>query len=95
MSVEEIKDKKVWPRTIAPELHAAWLKLKRKKDPEVIAEALGYSRPVIDRALLYGYISIPELTEKINKFFIDRLNKEKQQAQGLMGLAAEVENLKK
>ncbi len=87
--------KKIWPRTISPELLEAWKKLRRKKDPEAMAKELGYSRPVIDRALIYGYVSMPELTELMNKFFLDRLNKEKSQAAELMGLLNEVSQLPK
>lgn len=78
---------KVWPRTVSQELHDAWKKLKRKGDPEVMAAELGYSRPVIDRALLYGYISMPELPDAINKFFKARLEGERQTAQELNTLA--------
>lgn len=81
------ESKTVWNRTIAEELHETWLRLKRKKDPEAIAEALGVSRPVIDRALLYGYVSIPELTGKITQFFEDRLNKERADAVRLNALS--------
>lgn len=80
-----------WPRTIAPDLHEAWLKLKRKKDAAVIMAAIGYSRPVIDRALNYGFVSMPELTDKINKFFLDRLKKESQTGSELIALHNQLE----
>jgi hypothetical protein len=84
---KERETKKVWTRSISQELHEAWKRLRRTGDPELMAKDLGYSRPVIDRALKYGYISMPELTEKINKFFLDRLNKERGKAQELMAMA--------
>lgn len=87
----ENKTPKVWPCNISPELLAAWQRVKRKKDPETMATQLKCSRPVIDRALLYGYVSIPGLIEKINTYFMDRLTKEKGQASKLMELADEIE----
>ena len=78
--------KKTWPRVVALELLQSWQDSRRKGDPELMAETLGYSRPVIDRALLYGYISMPELTAKITKFFADRLEAERQQAKELQDL---------
>lgn len=85
-------NKREWTRTVTQELHDAWKRLRRKGDPELMAETLQYSRPVIDRALLYGYVSMPELPDKINKFFKDRLEKEKSEAQQLNDLADQVEN---
>lgn len=87
--------KKVWHRTVSQQLLDAWKKLRRKGDPEVMAEKLGYSRPVIDRALIYGYVSLPELPDKINKFFMDRLNEEEKTAAALLAQADKVEQLKK
>jgi nitrogen regulatory protein PII-like uncharacterized protein len=70
-------------RTISEELHNAWTRLRRKKDPETIAEALGVSRPVIDKALLYGHVLMEGLAPKITKFFEDRLDQEKADAERL------------
>lgn len=81
------QNKREWARTVSPELHAAWKKLRRKGDPELMAEKLQYSRPVIDRALIYGYVSMPELPDKINAFFKKRLVDERGQAQELNDLA--------
>lgn len=86
----ERTNKRNWECTITKELHDAWKILRRKGDPELMAETLQYSRPVIDRALIYGYVSMPELPDKINNFFRDRLNKEKEDAQGLLQLNDEV-----
>lgn len=84
-------NKREWPRTVTQELHDAWKRLRRKGDPELMAEKLQYSRPVIDRALIYGYVSMPELPDKINSFFMERLKAEKDQAQQLNDLADQVE----
>lgn len=83
-------NKKNLQRTVPQELHEAWLSLRRKGDPEVMAKALRYSRPVIDRALIYGYCSLPELPDAINKFFKARLDKEKASARELMELSDQV-----
>jgi hypothetical protein len=85
------ESKKQWPRTVAEELHESWKTLKRKKDPDVIAKQLGVSRPVIDRALIYGYVSIPDLADKITKYFEDRLNKERGDASRLNNLSSDPE----
>lgn len=86
--------KKKWPRTVSQQLLDAWQKLRRKGDPEAMAKSLQYSRPVIDRALIHGYVSLPELPDKINSFFMERLKEEEKQADELMGQADKVEKLK-
>lgn len=74
-------------RTISIELHNAWLALKRKGDPERMATELGYSRPVIDKALIYGYVSMQGLVDDINRYFHERLTKERATATELMAMA--------
>jgi nitrogen regulatory protein PII-like uncharacterized protein len=81
------ESKKQWPRTIAEELHEAWKGARRKGDPEELAKVCGVSRPVIDRALIYGYVSVEGLTDKINKYFEERLRKERKDAARLNGLS--------
>lgn len=82
--------KKEWPLTVAPELLASWQKLRRKKDPETIAAKLGVSRPVIDRALIYGYVGVENLATGITLFFEERLNQERKDAARLNNLAETV-----
>lgn len=88
--VKNKKDKKIFERTVAKELHDAWKKLKRKRDGELMATELGYSRPVIDRALNYGYVAMPELPDLINKWFMDRLKAERADAKKLTEEAAKL-----
>lgn len=78
-----------YPRTIAEELHNAWKILRRRGDPELMAETLQYSRPVIDHALIYGYVTFSELPDKINKFFRDRIERERRQAADLLKAQAQ------
>lgn len=78
------KNKTVYPRTISIELLDAWRKFKRRSDGETIAEALGYSRPVIDRAINFGYVKTDGLTDAITNFFTARLDAEKASAAKLM-----------
>lgn len=59
--------------TIAPELFEAWTKMRRKGDPEQIAQALGKSRPVIDKALKYGHVKDQTVVDGITKFYNVRL----------------------
>lgn len=91
---EKRKNKKEWPRTVTAELHEAWQQLRRIGDPELMAKELQYSRPVIDRALLYGYVSMPELTDKINQFFKERLERERKEAAAMLKLQDQVKNQK-
>lgn len=97
MKTVKIKEKinEDWPRSVSEELLEAWQTLRRKCDPDTMATELGYSRPVIDRALRWGYVSMPELPDKICVFFQRRLEKEKAQAVELMGLKQEVESITK
>lgn len=83
------ESKKQWQRTIAEELHDAWKKNRRKGDPEELAKVCEVSRPVIDRALIYGYVSVEGLVDKINRYFEDRLTKERQDAQRLNSLSVQ------
>lgn len=83
------KNSEKYPRTIAEELHNAWQKLTRRGDGKAMAEELEYSRPVIDRALNYGYVTFHELPDKINKWLKDRLEKERKNAHQLNQLLEE------
>lgn len=65
-------------RNIDPELHKAWKKSKRRGDPEVMAKELELSRPVIDKALIYGNVSKTEIADRISAWFSKRLEKEKE-----------------
>lgn len=62
--------------TIAPELFEAWKKLRRIGDSEQLAELLGKSKPVIDKALKYGFVKNQEVVQGITKFYNDRLQAE-------------------
>lgn len=77
------KTSEKYPRTVAAELLEAWQRLKRRGDGEVMAEELQYSRPVIDRALNYGYVTLQELPDKINKWLKERLERERAEAADL------------
>lgn len=87
--------KKIWPRTVSQALLDAWKGLRRKGDPELMAKELKYSRPVIDKALIYGYVSLPELPDKINAFFMARLKEEEKTAGALLAQADKVKQLTK
>lgn len=75
---------KDYPMTVAPELFEAWVKLRRKNDPEEIATKLGKSRPVIDRALKYGYVKDDIVVAGITKFYKDRLEQETKDGKSLI-----------
>lgn len=82
------ESKKQWALTIDPNLLKTWQQLRRKKDPDVMAQELKVSRPVIDRALGYGHVTMPDLVDKINAFFEARLRKEQEASARLNDLAA-------
>lgn len=85
MSTEE-----KWKRTISEDLFNTWKSLRRRKDAEAIAEKTGFSRPLIDRALKYGYVATPELAPLITEFFENRLESENRDAARLTKKAAEL-----
>lgn len=70
-------------RTIAEELHAQWRNLERKGDAEAIADALGVSKPTIDKALIYGCVHQQKIVDGITKYMADRIIREKESAQQL------------
>lgn len=67
---------KDYPMTIVPELHEAWVRMRRKNDPEAIAEELGKSRALIDRALKYGHVKDQMVVEGITRFYQRRMESE-------------------
>lgn len=81
------ENKKQWTLTIAPELHETWKNSRRIGDPEALAKVCGVSRPVIDKALIYGYVSVEGLVDKINTYFEERLLKERADAKRINGLS--------
>lgn len=76
-------------RTIDASLLKAWKSQTRLGDAARIAELLGYSRPTIDNALIYGAVKIDGLVDGINKFFTDRIVKEKEDAYRINNLSYE------
>lgn len=79
--------KKNRTRTIDAALLKAWQKMKRTNDPASLAVALEVSRPTIDNALTYGYVTYPELIPKITEFFEKRLKEERASAKNLISLS--------
>lgn len=78
---------KKWQRTVSEDLFEAWKKLRRTGDVGLLMKDLKLSRPVIDRALNNGYVSMPELADKINSFFQTRLEAENKKAKELLALS--------
>lgn len=81
------KTKDLRRRTIAIELLNQWHALKRDGDSEKIAKLLELSKPTVDKALIYGGVHQQRIIDEINKFFADRLTKEKEDANRLKDLA--------
>lgn len=76
-------------RTIAKELFDAWKKQTRTGDIEKLAEVLNLSRPTVINALTYGAVSRQDYIDGINKFFEERLTRERENAARLNQLANE------
>lgn len=66
-----------YPRTISQELHDGWVVLRRYGDPGRICKTKDISRPIVDRALNYGHVKDPRVTKKINAYFSERVEAEK------------------
>lgn len=62
--------------TITAELFEAWTKLRRRGDPDLIAAKLGKSRPVIDKALKYGFVKSQDVVDGITEFYRERKKSE-------------------
>ena len=75
---------KDYPMTIAPDLHEAWVRARRKNDPIEIAERLGKSRALIDRALKYGHVKDQRVVEGITKFYEERVESETRDGKSLL-----------
>ena len=65
-----------FPNNIGNELFITWQQMRRIGDPEKIAKALGLSRPIIDRALVYGNVKNEKTADLISKWFAKRLEQE-------------------
>lgn len=87
-------NKNKYPCTVPAELWEAWKKVARHGDIAELEKYCEVSRPTIRRALNNGYVVQTNLPDKINKFFFERLTKEKEEALRLIGLADEVNALK-
>lgn len=78
----------MFPCTIDKELHKAWVKLTRRGDTARMAENFGYSKPTIEKCILYGHVNNSELADMINAYFRDRLISEHKAAAELLELDA-------
>lgn len=88
------KEKKVYPRSISQALFDVWTSLRRAGDPEEMAMKYGFSRVPFDNALNYGYVAKDIISKRVNEFFKERLEAEKQSAAELIALADEVSEIK-
>lgn len=83
---KENKTQRTFPRLIAEELHNQWRSYVRSGDSEAIAKALKVSKPTVDKALIYGHAHKKSLINGITKFFIKRLEGERESAKQLESL---------
>lgn len=78
-----MKKRTKFPCNIDPQLFEKWKRWKRFSDIQQICKEKQYSQPIISRALKYGYVLTPRVTEAITAFFIDRQEKERAFAEKL------------
>lgn len=74
-------------RTIDASLLKAWKDQTRLGDLHAIAKMLGKSVPTIHNALYYGAVKTDGIVDGINKYFADRIVKEKEDAARLNELS--------
>lgn len=77
-------------QTISDELFSQWKQCTRRSDVKDMAIALGYSVPVINKALKHGHVNQPELVGAITNYFMTRLETEKQQARQLQSMRSDL-----
>lgn len=71
---------------IAPELFETWKLFRQNGDVNLMVNEFKVSRPVIDNALLRGYVIKEGLIDKINKFFERRIKDQQQAAKRLLAM---------
>lgn len=77
-------------QTITDELFTQWKQCTRRSDVKDMAVALGYSVPVINKALKHGHVNQPELVGAITNYFMARVEAEKVQARQLQSLRTDL-----
>lgn len=82
--INNMRPVKDYPMTIAPELHEAWVRMRRKNDPKEIAEELGKSRALIDRALKYGHVKDQNVVKGITEYYERRLDNETRDGKSIL-----------
>jgi hypothetical protein len=85
--------KNKYPCTVSKDLWDTWRKVARHGDIADLEKFCEVSRPTIRRAINNGYVVQNDLPDKINRFFYERLVREKAEAERLIALADEVKAL--
>ena len=78
------KVKKSLPCTIDPILWESWMKMRRFKDTQKIAERFTISRPTVDNAFNFGHVLMQELVGYINTFYQERIEEERKQGEAFL-----------
>ncbi len=78
-----------YPCNVPKEQYDYWQKHRLTNDADILCKKIGLSRPVIDRALNYGHVKKDDLADKINKFFEQRVEKQKKMGQRLLNKATD------
>lgn len=76
----EKQGKKKFDQKITMSLFEAWKSSTRYGDAKSICEVTGWSYPVVQRALKYGYANSDKLINDISNFFVKRTMSEKEAA---------------
>ncbi len=73
-------------RLISEYLFNKWQELKREGDGKNIAKIIGKSGPYVSQALKYGCISNEKHIDKINQYFIERSQRQKESERKLLSI---------
>jgi hypothetical protein len=64
--------KQTFEQTITDKRLQKWRSARRMNDSKIISERFGICRPVIDRALNFGYVKKQKTIEAIDQYFDER-----------------------
>lgn len=78
--------KKTFERTIDEDLFNAWKMLYRTGDIPELMELTGKSYPIIQNALHKGHVKSESVCDTISKFYIERREKQKEQARKIASI---------
>ena len=79
-----MKKKIKYESTINHELLNAWKMQYRTGDVKELMKLSNRSYPVVQRAIMFGYVKNDELCNIISNYYLERAKKQKQQAKTIL-----------